>query len=126
MLYEQVLTVADEVELIWRHKLTLSSWLFLMNRGVLVVGVIDLALAFAGTVVSASLSEILDAQDTYVLCITDVCTRHSLFDLCSNICLNCRCAGDRVVDAVYVLLPMVVNTGGSAYHCIRSPRLTPQ
>ena len=55
MLYEHLLTVEDEIDLIWRHNITLSSWVFLVNRAVLAIGVIDLALTFSDKVVSANI-----------------------------------------------------------------------
>ena len=51
ILYEHLLTLEDELELIWRRKLKPSSWMFLMNRSVLVLGILDLLLASFGATV---------------------------------------------------------------------------
>ena len=39
--YENVITLEDEVELIWGRKKTFASWLFLANRAILAAFVLD-------------------------------------------------------------------------------------
>ena len=36
MLYEYILTVDDELELVWRRRISLSSWLLFANRFTLI------------------------------------------------------------------------------------------
>ena len=52
MLYEYLLTFDDERELIWHGKMTASTWIFLANRIVMLVTILDTVLANAGPVVS--------------------------------------------------------------------------
>ena len=54
MLYEYVLTMEDEVELLWRRKMSTASWIFLLNRMVPVIMIMDQALTFAGASVRNS------------------------------------------------------------------------
>ena len=40
MIYDYLLTMGDEVELIWRRKMSTSSWIFITNRLVLIIFVV--------------------------------------------------------------------------------------
>ena len=44
MFYDQLLTVEDELDIIWRRQMSPSSWLFLANRFTLVIGVVEFVL----------------------------------------------------------------------------------
>ena len=37
MLYDWLLTVDDELDLVWRQKMTVSSWILVMNRAAIIV-----------------------------------------------------------------------------------------
>ena len=43
MVYDYVLTIGDEVALVWKNRMSSSSWIFFAARSMLVCNVIDLA-----------------------------------------------------------------------------------
>ena len=49
MLYEYILTVDDELELVWRRRVSLSSWLLFANRATLLFVVVDWVVRNANT-----------------------------------------------------------------------------
>ena len=52
ILYEYILTLDDELDLIWRRKMSASSLIFLANRVTVIVYTVGLALMFSGPDVS--------------------------------------------------------------------------
>ena len=53
MLYDSVLTVEDEIELVWRRNTSPSMWLFLANRATLILGIAAFAATSASVEVGA-------------------------------------------------------------------------
>ena len=51
MLYDCLLTMEDELVLVWRRKMSPSSWIFLANRATVVINVFDLATTVISTTV---------------------------------------------------------------------------
>lgn len=51
MLYDCILTMGDELELVWGGRVCSSTWLFLANRATLVVHLINVAMSAAGNIV---------------------------------------------------------------------------
>ena len=52
MLYDWAVTAEDEVELIWKRKMSPSSWLFFANRAIPIVAAVQLAMMSANATVS--------------------------------------------------------------------------
>ena len=50
--YDYLLTIDDERELIWKHKMSPSSWIFVSSRAALVLSAIGTVLAYTNTTVS--------------------------------------------------------------------------
>ena len=64
MLYEYLLTVEDELELIWNRRMSSASWIFFANRAMLGVLGTQLALRHSNVTVSTLVRFALSATGT--------------------------------------------------------------
>ena len=60
--YEHLLTWKDELDLVWRRKMGIVSWIFLANRAILAAFVLEYALSTAKSVSSTADSAIVECN----------------------------------------------------------------
>ena len=110
--YENLITLNDEVELVWKRKKTIASWLFLANRAILAVFIVDEVVEYAGSAVRR-------CRVGFAPCSPPLTHSFSCKHMLPSraraagkiLTYGRRCMKSIPTSAIYVLLPVIVNAG---------------
>ena len=109
MLYDYLLTVADEIEFVWRRRMRFSTWILLANRAAIVFYMSNLAASSVNFTVSVH--PFVDVTAALKIALSRRTSDPCRLTNEARLINLSRCGGVLIMEDLYILLSFITNAG---------------